>query len=265
MGHTRLGKIPTSRKWNAVVAQVVNLPEGEQVGDHVGQIASLTLDAASGALKMASQDPIVRFTFFLLTQLALSGKSEQAQETLRSYGIDCNTIGSAAELGVQFQRALDNYQRQQGKKTDFSEMARQAAGSTLASTFQSQQLNLFGHDSDSMKNALRSISTPKQFGEIGQTYFGNFMSRYLNFYLSRITAKYAGEAGIPQVGAITGFNDALETHCRQSALILKKFSGEWFSKTEFKSGIDLRNSSGFVRQAFRKLESEILRQRGEDE
>ena len=76
MGHQRLGAIPTSQKWSAVVAEVAGgqpaaqeepLPATESVGD----IARRTLEAAEEGLRKAIDDPGLRFTFFLLQVASL--------------------------------------------------------------------------------------------------------------------------------------------------------------------------------------------------
>jgi hypothetical protein len=77
MGHTRLGAIPKSRKWNEVVEQVTGagLAGGVTPGPaDVGAIAAQTLDAAQKALDRATDDPGVRYTFYLLTQVALAAR-----------------------------------------------------------------------------------------------------------------------------------------------------------------------------------------------
>jgi hypothetical protein len=70
MGHQRLGDIPKSRKWSAVVAAVAGEgagPEGPGgLTDAVSEIADLTLDAAQAGLQRAIDDPGLRFTFYLL-------------------------------------------------------------------------------------------------------------------------------------------------------------------------------------------------------
>jgi hypothetical protein len=39
------------------------------------------------------------------------------------------------------------------------------------------------------------------------------------------------------------------------------FCGEWYSKTEFREGIDLDNTSRFMAVALKKLQDELKRQR----
>ena len=82
------------------------------------------------------------------------------------------------------------------------------------------------------------------------------MTRFLNFYLSRVTAGQLGGAE-----NLSRFNEALATHCNQSARIVRDFCGEWYSKTEFQQGIDLENSSRFLAVALQKLKAELGQQR----
>src|SRR5439155_20187418 len=105
------------------------------------------------------------------------------------------------------------------------------------------------------------LSTKVGFARLGQRFFGCFMMRFLNFYVSRITASQVGGERLQQLGDLTQFNDALRTHCQQSARIVHDFCGEWYSKTEFQQGIDLNNTSGFMAVALRKLQAELKRQR----
>ena len=47
---------------------------------------------------------------------------------------------------------------------------------------------------------------------------------------------------------------------RIAARIVRDFCGEWFSKTVYQEGIDLKNTSRFLAVAFKKLRSELDRQ-----
>ena len=95
---------------------------------------------------------------------------------------------------------------------------------------------------------------------LGQRFFGRFLARFLNFYLSRVTAASIGSPRLRDLGDVAQFNDALRIHCDQSALIVRDFCGEWFSKTVYREGIDLENTSKFLAVAFRKIRSELGRQ-----
>ena len=86
------------------------------------------------------------------------------------------------------QYAIDRHIRQSGSgATDLSEIAQQSAGEAIASLAGMRTENLFGGSSADVQAAMHSLSTKKGFGELGQRFFGRFMARFLNFYLSRVT------------------------------------------------------------------------------
>jgi hypothetical protein len=87
------------------------------------------------------------------------------------------------------------------------------------------------------------------------------MARFLNFYLSRVTAAGLGSPRLRDVGDIALFNEALRLHCDQSARIVRDFCGEWYSKTTYQEGIDLERTSRFLAVVWRKLRDELEQQR----
>jgi hypothetical protein len=78
-----------------------------------------------------------------------------------------------------------------------------------------------------------------------------------------VTAARLGTPRLRDLGDVGQFNQALQTHCDQSARIVRDFCGEWYSKTEYEQGIDLDNSSGFLTVAVKKLRSELEQQGSE--
>jgi hypothetical protein len=266
MGHTRLGELPTGRKWKAVVEALIATQGQGEVGygvfaDDVGLVALKTLDAAKNGLNKALDDEGLRYTFYLLTQLALASRQEDWKNNLSELGINLHEEISPFGLTSELQNAIDGHLSQRGHPTDISEMAQQAAGEALTSLTADKASTLFGSGELELKNAVRHLSTRNGFGELGQRFFGAFMARFLNFYLSRATAGQVGGNKLRSVQDVTTFNDILRTHCEQSALILRAFCGEWYSKTEFVEGIDLDNTSRFMAVAVKKLQSELQQQR----
>ncbi len=55
--------------------------------EDIGEIAALTLDAASPALQNAIDDPGLRYTFFLLTQIVLASRKDDWLASLAAAGI----------------------------------------------------------------------------------------------------------------------------------------------------------------------------------
>ncbi|MEQ1907123.1 MAG: hypothetical protein ABL888_23260 [Pirellulaceae bacterium] len=267
MGHQRLGEIPKSKKWSAVVTAVSGgKGSGGGTGnlaEEVVNIADLTLEAADSGLQRAVDDKGLRFTFFMLTQIVLAARHEDWRSQLAKLGITLTNESSLFELTAEVQNVIDDHLAVDGRPTDISEIAQQAAGEALAELAGTNAKTLFGSGSDELRDAIRKLSTRAGFAKLGQRFFGGFMTRFLNFYLCRVTAHQTGGSRISQVGSLTKFNESLAQHCQQSAQIVKDFCGEWYSKTEFQKGIDLENSSGFMAVALKKLQSELRRQRQE--
>jgi hypothetical protein len=213
-------------------------------------------------LAKASGDVGVRYTFYLLTQLALASRRTDWRTVLNEYGITLSDQSSVFELTAEMQDAID---RHVGGTpvgaTDVSEMAQQAAGEALSSLLAAHTPSLFEDaDSRNLKNALRALSTKKGFGRLGQRFFARFVARFLNFHLSRATAAGLGAPRLQNLGDLGEFDEALTTHCEESARIVRDFCGDWYSKTEHEHGIDLDNSTRFLAIAVKKLKNELQHQ-----
>ena len=269
MGHTRLGKIPKSKKWTAVVESISRtgnsstLPTDDLVAN-VHEIAKQTLIAADSGLQVALNDTGLQYTFYLLTQIALAARTNDWRQRLEQFGIFLSPESSFQDLTVEMQAAIDDFIFTRGRSTDISEIAQQAACEAITALTAQRAVTLFGSGAEELQAAVRDLSTKKGFSELGQKFFGVFIARYLNFYLSRVTAAHVGNEYLPQIGDINRFDDALRLHCEQSARIVRDFCGEWYSKTEFKEGIDLDNTARFIAVAVKKLQAE-LRQQGDEE
>ncbi len=265
MGHMRLGKIPTTRKWIEVTALVAGTGTGNTartalLTDDIELVAAQTLKAAQVGLGKAIDDAGLRYTFYLLTQIVLSAREGDWQERLTTFGIHLSEDATLFDLTSEVQASIDDWILARGRATDVSEMAQQAVGEAINALAGPKATTLFGSGRDELRIAIREFSTKTGFAQLGQNFFGQFMARFLNFYLSRVTAAHTGQQRLQQVGDLTAFNYVLQRHCRQSAAIVRDFCGEWYSKTEFQQGIDLANTSGFMAVALKKLQAELVRQ-----
>jgi hypothetical protein len=263
MGHTRLGEVPKTHKWSELVDRISGSGRTGNVATadvSIGVIAAQTLDATQKSLKRAATDPGVRYTFYLITQVALAARASNWERALDAHGIHLLEDSTVFDFTVEMQNAIDRYVgASRSGSTDLSEIAQQSAGEAITSLAGPRTVSMFGGSSD-VRNAVRSLSTKKGFGDLGQRFFGRFVARFLNFYLSRVTAASLGSPRLRDLGDVAHFNDALRVHCDQSALIVRDFCGEWFSKTVYREGIDLNNTSKFLAIAFKKLRSELGRQ-----
>lgn len=265
MGHTRLGSIPKTRAWTEVVEQVAGTSLGgfaALASADMAAIAAKTLEAAGKGLDKAVDDSGVRYTFYLLTQLALASRTRDWEAELGRHDIRLSRDSSFFDFTAEVQAAIDRYVGQSPSgATDLNEIAQQSAGEAILSLAGARTPSLFGGGSVDVQDAMRSLSTKKGFGELGQQFFGRFLGRFLNFYLSRVTAAQLGRQRLRDLGDVAQFNEALRSHCEQSARVVRDFCGSWYSKTQYEQGIDIENTSRFLAVAMQKLRSELEQQK----
>src|SRR5437764_1368722 len=135
MGHTRLGVIPKTRKWSAVVATLFGSDDAGAIGgplcDRLPDISRTLIDAIGGGLVEAKNDKGLRYCVYLLTQIALAARSPDWQQSLEVLGILLGDNASVYDLVFQFQCAVDDYTQKNRCASDISEMAQKAAGEAL--------------------------------------------------------------------------------------------------------------------------------------
>src|SRR5579859_1795828 len=259
MGHTRLGTIPKLRKWDDVVALFATELPSAAASDVVGDVARLTLVAAEPALRKVVIDPGMRAAFLLLARTVLAAREPDLPSALASVGIKLAADASLFDLTSQMHGAIDDVTA--GRATDVSEMAQRALGEAVTELASPRAHTLFGTSPDDLKSSLRELSTKKGFAELGQRFFGHFLARFLNSYLSRVAAAELGVGVARQVGDLSKFNAQLRHHCVESAAVLRDFCGEWYSKTNYREGINEDNAGRFIAVAVNKLAAELMRQR----
>src|SRR5690242_17192445 len=76
MGHIRLGTIPKTQKWQDVIASLTGgrdetIPSVLDLDD-IALIADKSLEAVQMGLEKAIDDPGLRYTFYILTQVVLT-------------------------------------------------------------------------------------------------------------------------------------------------------------------------------------------------
>lgn len=120
MGHQRLGEIPKSQRWTAVVATVAGgggFGGASGTAPPVADIAHQTLHAAEGGLDRAIEDAGLRFTFYLLTQIVLAAREPDWRQELAKLGIQLSADSSLFDFTTEVQATIDDYVRRHGSPT----------------------------------------------------------------------------------------------------------------------------------------------------
>jgi hypothetical protein len=251
MGHNRLGTLPDTVPWRRVVGV---LSEG---GD-VAAVATTTSQAAQVGLNLAEEDEGLKHTFWLLSQVVLAARQDDFRTALKDIGVVVPNEPTALNIVAGITDAIDNHLRKTHSRTDIGEMAQMAAAEAVTSTLSGRLTNLFGTTHVEVQNAVRGCSTNVGFAGLAHDFFARFTQRFLTYHLSRELANHVGEGKrFASPGEHTEFIDQLGEHCRQAALIVKQFAGDWCSKTNFEGGITPTKAKNFLHVALDKLRREL--------
>ena len=257
MGHLRLGNLHKTRRWTEVIGML-------DAGAGADEIASGALDASEKAFFEASHDLGFKYTVWLLTQVALAAKKEGFRDELVRIGLDVPRTPGLFDILGAFTRHIDSRLDSGKTRTDISEMCQLAAVEALSEKCIERSKSLFGTTPDTVRNAFRELSTENNFALLARDFFSRFTYRYLSYFLSREVPKHVGPKGaLETIDQHVAFNEALSLYCRQSAEIVREFSGGWYSKTAHETGITEDDAGRFAFVALKKLASELKRERAE--
>jgi hypothetical protein len=256
VGHIRLGRLPRTRKWDQVVSLL--LADRSSV-----EIAAASAAAAESALRKAHADSAFGYAFWLLTQIPLAARSPNFISSLQKLGLRTESEPTMLAVLGAFTEAVDRRIKEVGGRTDFGEMAQLAAADSLLALAGRDLPSLFSPTPNDVKLALGRLAAPNRFAMLAREFFSRLTARYLDYFLSREISNHVGPARrLRSIDDHTGFNEALEQHCREVSRIVETFAGGWFSKTHFEGGITPDKAQDFAYVAFKKIQSE-LRKRSE--
>lgn len=253
MGHVRLGILPATRRWKAVVGLIAD-------GADVESVASATWSAADKAFESIQKDPGFAEASDLLTQLAVAAKKPNPDEHLATHGFALSEHSSIAEVADAIHRTLDAKAYARGSQTDFGEVAQNALVGAVTAHLESGLGQLFTPTKSEVHAALAKLGRPNEFGVLARTFFDRLSRSCLDYFLSKTLSSKVGVghrfATTTQVAA---FQEALTKHTHEASAIVEKYSAEWFSSNHYKGGgeITRRKAAGFGWHAITKIRAEM--------
>jgi hypothetical protein len=258
MGHVRLGKLRTSRKWRQVLALL------DRHAD-VAEIADAVATAAEGELLSARGDPVLASTVWLLTQLPLAARSDRFAAELVSLGFAPGSEQSLLAVVAGLSRAVDSQISDANARTDFGELARQAAAESLSALVGAQLLGLFGNSAADFQIELAKFASKDRFARLARDFFSRLTFKTLDYYISRVLPDFIGPGRpLQSLGEQDAFRAGLAQHCSEAAVIVEAFAGGWFSKAIFSGRLTRAATQAFSDYALKKMRDELSVRRADD-
>jgi hypothetical protein len=225
------------------------------------QIAAATIEAAKGGVNRAANDNGVIDTFWLLTQIPLAARQEDFSGAMQRLGLSVPKSPTAFDVLAALSQAIEQSVVARRERSDFSEIALAAAQEALSELCVEETRSLFAASPEEIRNSFRKYSTSTQFRRLARVFFKGFTARYLKTFLSRELSNHVGATEkFEDVRQHSGFNEALDRHCFETAKIVEEFAGGWFSKTNFERGIDRDAVRSFLHVALQKIAEQLRRE-----
>jgi hypothetical protein len=255
VGHERIGFLPKTRQWRAIVAAVA----GTAVGDSdVAAVANETLQAVRIRYAHMHQDAGVRAAFEFLVGLGNASGLRGEHDPWIDFSVDLSTNPSTLQLA----KALRAWVGEHAESREFADIATRAATDAIVSwqTDYMRQEPLFV--GAGVATAWSKAATGAGFCELSRLFFSSFTERYLKYFLER-----EASIALPSIDArdqfardLSSHVDAVSRHAFETAKITQSFAAGWYSKHAQGARPSRRALEGFLRTAFSKLREELARQ-----
>ena len=256
MGHERVGALPRSKPWLAVVAQVASSTGSE---DDVAAIAKSTIDNVRNQFRRVHRDDgvIAAFQFLLALTTAASPTSAQGYPSAADLGLASNP--STLRLVSQLREWVDSHRQ----SDEYAELSKKAAGDAIAlwSERQQQQPALFSDQGDTAE-VWRRANNGEGFCEVARPFFSKFTERYLNYFLGReASAVLASASERDQLASqLRDHVDNVSKFAFETSRITQSFAAGWFNNHARGQAPSMNELEGFLSIAFGKMREELTRE-----
>lgn len=257
MGHERVGILPKTKPWNALLGQMVDLNSSES---QVSSIASQTLKNVRHRYETLFRDPVVIDIFIFLVAFSRACRFHDTQTQLKKSGISLPLYPSLLSVVKALRESVSFHDA----NSEYGQLALAAAADAIGQWHKqhvTKQLHLFQSSPDFFES-WRTLGHGAGFCELARLFFGRLTERYLKYFLDR-----AASATFQSIQQREHFQreirfhlDAVSTHAFESAKITQSFAAGWYERHTREGIPDLKEVEGFLTVAFGKLRDEIRRE-----
>ena len=252
MGHERIGFIPKTKQWQAILIQLQNYCGDKET---VSKIATDTLDALKKIYSTLPYDPsIIASIRFLATLCSCSGSPDK----FRDAGIN---IGSTINM-YSLLRGADLYLSSESESLETNKLAKDSLMSAIITFQQNHETNQISFAGLEETNVWGEINSGSSFCELARSFVAEYTERNLNYYIERVAA-----SEIDGYSNLVSFNrilktqsQAIATHSKEISKLMQSFAAGWYNKNACQGIPDDAQITSFLSVTFRKIKEEFRRE-----
>lgn len=255
MGHERIGFLPHTRQWRAIVDELSRFGDGET---SVAQIANKTLNAVKETYEKMPYDESVIKALSFIAILSFSAKMDNQVYFLNENGYSVDSQVSLFSLMTSAQ----NYITTEQGSLETNKLAKDAVMQAIIGYQQQHESNQLSMFSEQSQSVWENVGTGAAFCEMVRTFFASFTERQLKYYIERAAA-----SSINDYETLQAFNQqlseqskAIADHTFEITKLTQSFAAGWFNKNATDSLPNDKQIEGFLNHSFSKLREEFRRE-----
>lgn len=257
MGHERIGFLPKTKQWQAIVYELEKYSGDSEA---ISKIAENTLYCVRSSYNNIAYDESMIRAIRFLTTLCFSASSGSQVEYLNSQGFCADSDLSLFSL----MKSAEKYLTTSSVSLETNKMAKDAlmqALITYEQTHETEQLQFIGFGVES-NNVWRQTANGAAFCEMARSFVASFTDRQLRYYLERVAAgtlsNYSHLVSFSK--ELTAQTNAITTHTSDISKIMQSFAAGWYNKYSTRKIPPDSDISRFLSMTFAKIKEEFRRE-----
>lgn len=251
MGHVRIGFLPHTRQWNAIIDL---LSSYDNDANAVAVIADRTLDAVRQEFDGLQYDESVRKAIEYLATIVVSSRQEDQISFLQENGYSVDDSLSVFGLTTSAKKVI---QTEDGS-LETNKLARDAAIQAVLEYYEkhsNKQLSLF----QSENNPFRARGSGREFCELARYFFAAFTEKQIRYYIDRTASSAIGDYDkyIHFSDTLSKQSMAIAEHAFEISQIMQSFAAGWFNKYALDSTPSNDSVTDFLKVSFGKVREEL--------
>ncbi len=255
MGHERVGSLPQTQRWRAVVEHMAG---GDASPERTLELADLTIGNVRRRFEGLADEDSIQAAFKLLVALPVASRSTSPEQALEAaFGIRLDDQPSPLALAKAFQHSLPLFPTTE--KADLAAKALADALCQFTADPKFTQGHLFG---TTHWDTWRQADTAAGFCDLSRLYFSNLTERYLRYFLDREASAALGDPiRVAEFrDQLRATVDAVSQHAFETSKITQSFAAGWFQKNAKQGMPRPAQIRAFLSFALHKIREELRRE-----
>ena len=251
MGHVRIGFLPHTRQWNAIVDR---LSAYDNDANEVAIIADRTLNAVRQEFDGLQYDESVKKAIEYLATIVVSTRKENQVAFLQENGYSVDDNLSVFGLTTSAKEVIQT----ENGSLETNKLARDAAIQAVLEYYENhsnKQLSLFQIDN----NPFKQRGSGREFCELARYFFAAFTEKQIRYYIDRTASSVIGDYNkyIHFSDTLTSQSMAITEHAFEISKIMQSFAAGWFNKHALDSTPSNDSVTDFLKISFGKVREEL--------